>query len=230
MGNLFALKVKAAFFKESQMRIGIVADIHEAIEPLQRALAEFRSHGVDQVVSLGDACDPLLKEDRASEVVELLQKCRAIGVWGNHDFSLCGEANNANLQRYSPEVLNYMATMMGHLVLEDCRFSHVEPWLDANSLECLWYYEGHPDTPAKAQRSFQTFPERCFFIGHHHRWLIMSPDGEVPWNGREPLQLNRNSRYLMVMAAVCRGWCAIYDTSNSILIPIQCSDQGSAQK
>lgn len=69
----------------NQMRIGILADIHEAIELLQRALAKFRHCGVDLVFSLGDACDTFSPVGRAGEVVALLREAGAVGVWSNHD-------------------------------------------------------------------------------------------------------------------------------------------------
>lgn len=204
------------------MRIGIVADIHEAIEPLRRALTEFRRRGVDQVVSLGDACDTLLPETRASELVALLWESRAVGVWGNHDFGLCYEVPDSVRQRSAPDVLEFMATMQPYLVVDGCRFSHVEPWLDPYKLEDLWYFEGLPDTAEQVKRSFEAVPERCLFIGHLHRWLVMSPEGQVAWDGLQPLKLNGESRYLIVVAPVVYGWCAIFDTANSQLTPIPC--------
>jgi hypothetical protein len=206
------------------MRLGLVTDIHEAIEPLQRALTEFRHRGVDQVVSLGDACDPLLREGREREVVALLRESGAIGVWGNHDYGLCHEIPEDVRHLTAPDVLEYMATMQPHLVVDGCRFSHVEPWLDATKPENLWYYEGPPDTPDKAQRSFEAVPERRLFIGHIHRWLVMRPEGRVAWNGEQPLTLNEESRFLIAVAAVLEGWCAIYDTAKSQLTPIRCGE------
>ena len=204
------------------MRIGIVADIHEAIGPLERALAEFRCRGVDQVVSLGDACDTFGSESRAGNVVALLRSVGAIGVWGNHDFGLCYEVPEKLRCLAAPSVLEYMATMRPYLVLDGCRFSHVEPWLDAYNLEHLWWYDGPPDTPQKAGRSFAASPECRFFIGHFHRWLVMRPDGQVPWDGEGPLALREEMRYLIVVAPVTRGSCAIYDTAASLLTPVPC--------
>ncbi len=107
------------------MRIGIVADIHEAIEALHGALAEFRSRQVDLVVSLGDACDTFSPVGRASEVVALLRGAGAVGVWGNHDVGLCVEVPERLRRVAGPEVLNYMAGMQPQLVVANCRFSHV---------------------------------------------------------------------------------------------------------
>jgi predicted phosphodiesterase len=60
------------------MQIGIVADIHEAIEPLRHALAEFRSRGVEVVINLGDACDTFTPVGRSPGVVALLRGAGAV--------------------------------------------------------------------------------------------------------------------------------------------------------
>src|SRR5215472_11659351 len=107
------------------MQIGIVADIHEAIEPLRTALAEFHGRGVEVVVNLGDACDTFTPVGRSAEVVALLREAGAVGVWGNHDVGLCNQVSNKVRNDTDPAVLAYMATMRPHLMLEGCRFSHV---------------------------------------------------------------------------------------------------------
>jgi hypothetical protein len=205
------------------VRIGILADIHEAIEPLQLALAEFRGRGVDQVVSLGDACDTFSPVGRAGEVVALLRDAQAVGVWGNHDVGLCHEVPEKLRRQAEPAVLEYMAAMQPQLVLGGCRFSHVEPWLDARQVENLWYDEGPPDTLEKAGRSFSAVSERHLFVGHFHRWLVMTPAGQLDWDGEGPLTLSEAPRYLVVVAPVVGGWCAVYDSGAARLIPVRCA-------
>ena len=205
------------------MRIGIVADIHEAIEPLSHSLAEFRGRGVDVVVNLGDACDTFTPVGRSAEVVALLREAGAVGVWGNHDVGLCNQVSDKVRHATDPAVLAYMATMRPQIVLEDCRFSHVEPWLDATRVENLWYFDGVPDTPEKAHRSFAAVPERFLFVGHFHRWLVMTPAGAVRWNGERPQELREAARYLVAVAPVVSGWCGVFDTRTSVLTPFRCS-------
>ena len=86
---------------------------------------------MDLVVNLGDACDTFSPAGRAAETVALLREARAVGVWGNHDFGLCRDVSEKLRQSAGSGVLEYMAAMRPQLVVEDCRFSHVEPWLDA---------------------------------------------------------------------------------------------------
>ncbi|HEY1378263.1 MAG TPA: metallophosphoesterase family protein [Gemmataceae bacterium] len=204
------------------MLLGLLADIHEAVPELDRALAEFRRRGVDQVVSLGDACDLYGPGSRTADVTARLRDARAVGVWGNHDFGLCHEVPDAVRRRADPAMLAYMAGMRPHLVVGDCRFSHVEPWLDAHTAEGLWYFDGPPETAAAAARSFAAVPERHLFVGHFHRWLAVTPAGPLPWAGDGPLDLAGHPRSLVVVAAVVGGWCATFDTAAARLDPIRC--------
>ncbi len=205
------------------MRIGIVADIHEAIESLQQALYEFRIHQVDMVVSLGDACDTFGPAGRSAEVAALLRNAGAVGVWGNHDLGLCCDVSDEIHRVAAPELLDYMSSMQPQLVVAGCRFSHVEPWLDARRLEDLWYFDGLPDTSERVGRNFAAVPEQTLFVGHLHCWLVMTAAGRVAWNGESPLILQPGTRHLVVVAAVVNGWCAIFDTSESRLTPIRCN-------
>jgi hypothetical protein len=204
------------------VRLGLVADIHEAVEPLGRALAEFRARGVDQVVCLGDACDTFAVVSRPDETAALLRGAGAVGVWGNHDVALCLGVDERARRRAAPATLEYLETFRPQLELAGCRFSHVDPWLDPHKVDDLWYLGGAPDTPEKAARSFAAVPERVLFVGHFHRWLVMTPAGRVPWNGEGPLELAAPERYLVVLAPVVGGWCAVYDAEASRLTPVWC--------
>lgn len=204
------------------MRIGIVADIHEHIDELRRSLDIFRERGVDTVVNLGDACDYYSPHGRALEVVSLLKKVNAVGVWGNHDFGFCYQVPAKVRDTTHPEVLAYMGTMKSDLVIGDCHFSHVEPWLDPYSVEQLWYFDGVPDTPEKIARSFNAVAQRRLFMGHFHRRLAFSARGPVEWKSNAPLELDHAERYLIVAAPVCSGACAIYDTTADLLTPLDC--------
>lgn len=202
------------------MLIGLLADIHEAIEPLDRSLDALRSRGVTQIVSLGDACDTFSPVGRAAEVASRLEVAGAIGVWGNHDIGLCYQVPGTLRQKTASSVLKYMSTMRPYLSFDDCRFSHVEPWLDACKVEDLWYFDGPPDTPEKAARTFAAVPERYSFIGHFHRWLITTPERVLDWRGESAIDLDKDRCYVVVIAPVVSGWCATFDTDSKRLTPI----------
>jgi predicted phosphodiesterase len=66
---------------EPTMRVGLLADIHEAVESLREALALFRQGGVERVVHLGDIC---ARHRRLDETVALLHGLPAPVPAGGH--------------------------------------------------------------------------------------------------------------------------------------------------
>ena len=202
------------------MKLGLITDIHEHVADLELALAECDRHGVDRIICLGDV---FRSGSAIRETVALLADRGIAGVWGNHDFGLCSHPSAAVAPRradYVGPVLDYMATFQPSLEVEDCLFSHVEPWRNLNDVMGLWYLGGLPDVPAKAARSFDACRQRVMFSGHHHRWLATTRHGVIPWDESRSIRLERPERYLVVVAAVCEGFCGIYNTETCELLPV----------
>ena len=206
------------------MLLGIVTDIHDEVDHLRQALAGFESMGVDQVVSMGDAVETYESGQPGVVVFRLLKDANAIGVWGNHDAGLSLLWTERIRAMIDPSLADFAATLEPYIVMEDCRFSHIEPWLDATKIRDLWYFDGVPDTEEKASRSFGAVPERRLFMGHFHRWLVMTPEGRLEWNGEGPLQLEKETRYLIVVAHLMHGWYATFDTESLVLTPLRCAE------
>ncbi len=204
------------------MRIGLLTDIHEEVAHLRTALRVLVAEGVDTIVQIGDACDSFGPGRDRLETAELLANAGAVGVWGNHDVGLCHEVPEEIRQETDSRVLAYMAGMKPQLVFEGCHFSHVEPWLDPHSILDLWYFDGVPDTSEKAARSFHAVPQEVIFLGHFHKWFVMSEMGRVPWEGTAPLVLEPEKRYIIVVAPVVSGQFGIYDTTTRVLTPFRC--------
>jgi hypothetical protein len=198
------------------MKLGILADIHEHVEELGRAIDQLRHHGTDRFVVLGDVFETA---KRIEETVRLLRDADAVGVWGNHDFGLCHQPSDRTRQRYSPAVLDFMGRLQPRLEVGGCLFTHVEPWLDPCKVEDLWYFDGPPDSADKIARSFTAVPNRVMFLGHFHRWLLGTAEGLVPWRGDRPFSLAGPARYLVVVHAVWHGRCALFDTETNLLSP-----------
>jgi predicted phosphodiesterase len=204
------------------MRIGLVTDIHNHAAELGRALAVLREHGAERIVTLGDSCDAFSPAEGAAPVAALLRAAGAAGVWGNHDFSLCRDVADSVRRRYDPAVLEFMAGMQAWLEIDDCRFSHEEPFIDPHDPLQLWAVEEGLDLLERARRSFAAAPHRRIFVGHYHRWLAVTPEGRVDWDGRAPLVLEEKQRYFVVVAPVFEGWCGLFDSSSSVLYPRRC--------
>ncbi len=204
------------------MRFGLLTDIHDDDERLSSALSQFSRHGTDQILVLGDTLTCPINPGKANRVVELLRNAHATGVWGNHDFGFCVDVSQELRRQVAPPVLAYMATMQPHREVGDCFFSHVEPWLDPWDIMQLWYYDGPPDTEKKAARSFAAVPHRFLFLGHFHRWLLMTDSGTNRWAGSEPIHLGAWKRCLVVVGPVFDGHCAVFNTESTELIPLRC--------
>lgn len=205
------------------MLIGIVADIHDAVVPLRNALSLLRERRVERLVTLGDAFDTCQPSEPGATVAGMLRDAEAIGVWGNHDFGLSHGVEAQVVDRADPTLLLFASRLQPQLVLEECRFSHLEPWKDACRLEDLWSFDGVPNTGERAQRSFQAVRERILFVGHFHSCLVLRGDGQVAWNGDQPIQLNPPDRYLVLVPAVLDGWCATFESERSALTAIPCA-------
>lgn len=199
------------------VKLGIVSDIHEAVELLEVALAGFDRAGVDRVVVLGDLFET---GPRLDATVALLERAGAVGVYGNHDHGLCVEPSGFVRDLYSPRVLDYMATLRPRLELAGCLFAHREPWLDGRKIAEIWHVDENPLSPALLARSFAATPLRIILIGHFHRWMAMGRSGPLPWCGREPFRFAAGTPTMMIVHAVCDGYAATLDTDDGLLEPL----------
>lgn len=199
------------------MRIGILADIHENVMHLRWAIDVLRKQGADSLVVLGDVFE---LGHRLGETVDLLAEAGAVGVWGNHDFGLCRDnPRPEDLRRYGERILAFMGCLQPRLEIDGSLFVHVEPWLNPEKIEDLWYFDGPPETTEQVARSFAAVPNRLIFVGHYHRWLLATLEGVQLWVGDRPIVLDTADRYLVAVHAVCAGKCALLDTDTHELIP-----------
>jgi predicted phosphodiesterase len=201
------------------MKLGLLADIHEDVDRLRLAVDCLGALGAKRFVMLGDVFD---RGDRAKldAVMRLLDEIGAVGVWGNHDYGLCVDPDEHLRRTFSARTLASFGRLRAKLEIDGCLFTHIEPRLDPSQLEDLWCCEAHPDTPERVAPSFAAVPHRLMFMGHNHRWIIARPGEVFPWRGDGPFAFDPAKRYLIVVHAVCDGWCALFDPAASLLIPV----------
>jgi hypothetical protein len=113
-----------------------------------------------------------------------------------------------------------MTRLLPRLEIDDCLFTHVEPWLDPTDLSQLWHFEGVPDCAEQANKSFQCSTKRFNFVGHFHCWRVITTEACLDWAGSAPILLNKVDRALISVGALCSGQFGIFDTLSSELIPI----------
>ena len=198
------------------MRLGLLADIHGEVEKLSRAIDRLREHSVDKFVLLGDV---IYDTRDADETVTLLRSCDAVGVWGNHELSLCVEPEEEVRELYSDSVMRFFSTLRPRLELGDVLVTHTFPTEDAS--EVLSYYVGHPEEERLIQNCFEMLPHRIMVCGHFHRWFSATPMRRVEWKGERALKLSADERYFIIIAAVMHGFAAILDDERNVLDPIR---------
>jgi len=196
------------------MRLGLLADIHEAVDPLRAAVAELRARRVDAFVVLGDVLD---NGDRVDETVALLRDLPGFGVWGNHDFGLCGDVGDSALARFSPRVLEYFGRLRPSVIVEGTLFQHIDPHLDPGQFIDLWTFPTASERIAGLARG----SHRRAFVGHLHNWGVFTTERQLPWEGEEPFHYETEWRYLTVVHAVVSGWCGLFDSDRDMLEPLR---------
>jgi Calcineurin-like phosphoesterase superfamily domain len=201
----------------TRVRIGILSDIHEAIELLEVAIERLSREAVDRFLVLGDVFET---GPRIDEAVGLLESVGAVGVYGNHDYGLSVDSSSYVLDRFSPSTLAYMRSLLPRMELEGYHFAHREPCLDCSELTQIWHVD-EEELPAEAvARSFDAVPDRPTFIGHFHCWRAFNLAGPISWEGQGPLVLPADSPTLVVIAAICDGHAAILNTEARVLTPV----------
>jgi hypothetical protein len=196
------------------VRLGLLADIHEAVEPLRAAVRELGARRVDAFVMLGDVLD---EGERVEETVEILAALPGVGVWGNHDFGLCGEVSTLVRARYSARVLEYFARLRPWVDFAGCRFQHVDPHLDPEKVEDLWRFSTAEERIAGLRRCSHS----RVFVGHLHGWGVFTPERQIGWDGDRPISYLADERYVTVVHAIREGWCAVMDTECDKLEPLR---------
>lgn len=200
------------------MRFGIVTDVHDEVEHLAAALARLRELRCDAVVSVGDSTN-VHPPGRPWEVIRLLRDAGAVCVWGNHDFGLCRDVPEEVSAAAPPDLLAFTATWRPRVELGGYHFSHVPPWLDADDVADLWYFDGPDDTPEKVARSLAAGTHPAYFTGHFHKWMAGTAAGPLAWRGDSPLELRADERYVIHVGPLFNGWFALLDADTRTLTP-----------
>jgi len=205
------------------MRMGLLSDIHEDVDRLSAAIAWCRHEGADRLFTLGDIYET---GARFAETVDMLRDADVGGVWGNHEFGLFTGRGDSVERPFDWRTLDYMRRLEARMEVEGVLLSHVLPCIDPTDVAQPWYIERAPETAEAAARNFAAFPHRRMFVGHFHRWLAVTADGALAWPGDRPIRFDRDRRYLVAVAAVRDGWCALYDSKADVLIPCDLRAKG----
>jgi hypothetical protein len=193
-------------------RIGLVADSHDRLESLSKAIGILEERGAEALVHLGDICDSL-RLDLLEDSVRLLRKHRMLVVKGNNDFML------ENLLRCQPPEnegrFDHLAAFLRELpmkiVWDGVCFAHSLPFDHLRS----FYEPIDMGSTERAEEIFRLTNHRILFCGHSHRSVLFRlSDGAVSRESlpdEQPISLDRQERYIIVTGSVLEGECAFFD-------------------
>lgn len=174
-------------------RLGILSDVHNDLDGLQRAL-ELLSD-CDKVVHLGDLVEDAAE---ANAVVDMLRKHRVEGVSGYHD-----ELALQISHQFSEPTRRYLAALPKELPRGDFHLVHDNP-LSKQKNEGLTSSGGYIRDLHAAHRVFEESAIRVLLVGHTHRAEQYVFDGEqVELFAGEALALDGRRRYILNPGAVC---------------------------
>jgi Calcineurin-like phosphoesterase superfamily domain len=200
------------------MKLGLLTDIHESVENLLTTLDRLEEAGAERYIVLGDLFET---GKMLVETIEPLLNLPVDGVWGNHDLGLSLEPSDSVRTRYGEAVMHFFLQLRGSVSIEDCLFTHAQPWMNPSDPEQPWYVYPPPWEAEMLAKNFAATEARVMFMGHHHQWRAMTPAGPGDWSGTEPITLSRDQRWLVVVNGVMDGWCGLYDTESTVLTPMQ---------
>jgi len=196
------------------MRLGHFGDIHEEVQRLTAVVRALKAERVEAFVMLGDVVEA---GECVDETVAILSKLPGVGVWGNHDYGLCRDIDAPLPIALSAATREYFAGLRAFVELEGCRFQHIDPHLDPESMQDLWSFSLPADRIAGLMRS----THRRAFVGHLHEWDLCTTGRPIPWDGERDVRYEPHERYLTVINSVTNGCCAILDTERDELRPIR---------
>ncbi len=196
-------------------RIGLVADSHDQLEALARAVSMLEQRGAESLVHLGDICDSL-RLDLLEDSVRLLRRHRMLVVKGNNDFML------ENLLRCQPpesrdryvHLAAFLEGLPMRIVWDGVCFAHSLPFDHLRS----FYEPIDIGSSKRAEEVFRLTTHRILFCGHSHRSVLFRLAGDkvsresVP--AAQPIALDPHERYIIVAGSVLERECAIFDVES----------------
>ncbi len=208
-------------------RIGLLADSHDHLEALSKAINILKIKGAVSIIHLGDICDSL-RPDLLEDSLNLLKKNKIFAVKGNNDFVLENLLLNRPYDKYNntDRLISFLQKLPMTITWEGICFAHSLPF----DYTGAFYEPIDIGTIQKAQEVFDVTSHRILFCGHSHRSVLFR------WNKgntlRETIPLNcsipldAEERYIIVTGSVFEEECALFDTETWCLERIKIPSPG----
>lgn len=191
-------------------RIGLMADSHGDLPLLQRAIDLLQAEGTDLLVHLGDFCDSL-QPGALSEIFAILQNKGVRAVRGNNEHALERMLSTGGNDKDADPADLFLRSLPFHRTMGNITFAHSFPGDDPRSL----YEPIDAGGTHRAASLFRETSQRILFAGHSHRPVIFRwrqnrvTRGEI--RSGESVPLPRDERAIVIVGALEKGECGIYD-------------------
>lgn len=155
------------------MKIGVFADVHVNKKGLQKTLAFFDKHHVDERICAGDLTD---KGPQGDAVINLMQTESILCVQGNHD-ARSWHRHPELLRSESLEYLDQLPlTLTFNWADVSAYLSHANPWQDAS----IYIYP--TSTVALFKEVAKYVDEKIMIFGHSHQPMYVQIDNQIILN------------------------------------------------
>ncbi len=186
------------------------------------AIGTLRQKGVDAIVHLGDICDSL-EAEKLDEALQLISENAIHAVKGNNDYLIESALVEKYPHRFLPETRSFLKALPIKIEWDGVCFSHSLPFDFLRS-----FYEPIDNgTVDRARDLFLLTSYKVLFAGHSHTPAMFH------WNNGDVLRrhfekhgpflvpLDPNDRYIIIVGAVTRGECGLYDRARRLYERIQ---------
>lgn len=199
------MRIAAAVFLDSLMKVAIFSDIHSNVQALDAVLADAKAQGVTEYLCLGDivgyAANP-------SECIERVRNLNCPVLLGNHDKDAC---HDEEFYGYNDFARAGMMHSRANLSAEQ------KSWLAATGVkhhggtyEAVHASFHNPEefayvlSDGDAELCFESSNATCLFLGHTHFPMYWTYDwGDIcRLNSAESVTLNLGPRYLFNIGSV----------------------------
>ena len=159
------------------MRYAILSDIHSNLEALTAVLNSFATQHVDRYLCLGDVVGYGANPEAC---LDLLRRCEAASVCGNHDWACIGRFELNWFNDAAKRALLWTRDQLGFSDLDYLR--RLPPVLTEELLTCVHGTLRHPERfeyladVAQAVDVANACRTLCCFVGHTHVPLVVEYD------------------------------------------------------
>jgi len=150
-------------------QIGLIADSHDQLSALKRAISVLKDHGISSLVHLGDICDSL-RPDLLDESIQLLRDNHIYAIKGNNEFTLekTLQTHRGDTSKRRTAHIHFLQGLPFKITWDGICFCHSLPFDHYRAI----YEPVDMGSNERAEEVFNLTSQRILFCGHSHRSVL----------------------------------------------------------